>query len=374
MRPTRLEVDLCVLADNFSAIAQAVAPARVMAVVKANAYGHGLVPVARCLQDAGARHFGVAIVEEALLLREAGVRGTILVLGPWPPRQAEELVAAGISCTVYEPSMLRVLGACARRLGRPARVHLKFDTGMGRLGVRSASDLVALATAAVTEEGVVLEGVFTHFSDAEARDDDFTRGQIAKYAEGLDALRAAGIAPGLRHACNSAGILRHPEAHFDLVRPGLLLYGYHPSEFTPPTISVRPALRWRAEIGMLKELPPGEPVGYGRTYYTSRPTRVATVGVGYADGYRRALSNRGQCLVGGRRCRVIGRVCMDQIMVDVTGVEGVKVGDEVVLLGRQGDEEVTAPQLAALCDTAPHEILTGIGQRVPRIYRYSREL
>ncbi len=369
MRPTRAEIDLQAIAQNVALACRLAGPeAQVMAVVKADAYGHGAVPVAKVALSAGARWLGVAIPEEAVPLRAAGVTARILVLGPIAPDQAEVVAAHGLDQCVCDLSEAEALDRAARVCDRLLRVHLKVDTGMGRVGIRPR-ELRAVAGKISRLRSVCLAGLMTHFADAEAEEPDFARWQLARFSDTARDLSTAGIEGQLRHAANSAALLLLPEARLDLVRPGIMLYGCHPrGRQHPPEPVLRPALRLRTAITQLKEVARGESVSYGRTFVAPRDIRVATLPVGYADGCGRLLSNRGQVLIQGQRVPIIGRVCMDMTMVDVTGLTGVRMGDEAVLIGRQGAEEITADEVAEAQGTISYEILCRIGPRVPRVY------
>ncbi|GAB4256591.1 alanine racemase [Deferrisoma sp.] len=365
-RPTEARIDLGAVVHNVRALG-ALTPAGTafMAVVKADAYGHGAVPVARAARDAGASWFGVALLEEALELRGAGLSEPVLVLGAVPASAAPAAVGAGVRLALFDPDLARALDAAARGRGRPARVHLKIDTGMGRVGVRP-EDLPAFLDLLGTLPGVEVEGVFTHFATADETDLSFARNQLERFHRCLELLSHRGVRPRIRHAANTAGILALPESHLDLVRAGIGLYGIYPSDEVVRSADLRPVLRWTTRIAHLKDVPPGTPLSYGRTHVTPGPRRIATLPVGYGDGYPRLLSNRGAVLVRGRRAPVVGRVCMDMILVDVTEVPGAEPGDEVVLLGRQGEEEIPADELARLTGTIPYEITCNVGKRVPR--------
>ena len=367
MRPTVAEVDLSAIRDNVRAIGEKVAPARVMAVVKANAYGHGAVPVARAALEAGAQYLAVAMVEEAVELREGGVGSPILVFGGVLPGEADLYLEHGLSATVYTREAFRTLAEAARRRGKEARVHVKVDTGMGRVGVdwKRAGEFIAQVA---RTDGVVLEGVYTHLATSDERDKTFAREQLNRFRQVLRELDELGIRGFLRHAANSGAILDLPESYFDLVRPGVMMYGYYPSPDTSESVPVRPAMTFKTQVIYLKDVPEGTPVSYGRTYITPRRTRIATLPVGYADGYNRLLSNQGEVLIRGRRYPVVGRVCMDQILVDV-GMDGdVEVGDEVVLFGRQGEAEVSVASICQKLNTIPYEVTCWVSKRVPRVY------
>lgn len=368
-RPTRAEIDLDAIAANVrAACGLAGAGSAVMAVIKADAYGHGAVPVARAALAAGATWLGVAMPEEAAVLRAAGIGARILILGPIAPGQAGLVARHDLDQCVSDPAQAEVLNGVAASPGRPLRLHLKVDTGMGRVGVslrevRSAADRIARLPA------VRLEGLMTHFAESDAEDPGFTQEQLRRFATATDALRAAGVPIPLRHAANSAALLRHPDARLDMVRPGIMLYGCHPCDRRPNDPTLAPALRFQTVVSHLKDLPAGGSVSYGRTFVAPRDLRIATLPVGYADGLARLLSGQGQVLIGGQRVPIVGRVCMDMTMVDVTRVPGVRVGDEAVLIGRQGAEEITADEIAALTGTISYEVLCRVGARVPRVYR-----
>ncbi len=369
MRPTRAEIDLSAVAANVALACRLAGPqAQVMAVVKAEAYGHGAVPVARAALDAGATWLGVATPEEAVPLRATGITSRILVLGPIAPEQAELVAAQDLDQCVSDPSQAEVLDRAARAHGRVLALHLKVDTGMGRVGLppreaRQAGEKIRSLTC------VRLVGLMTHFAEAEAEDPAFAREQLARFAEAARSLAAAGFPRPIRHAANSAGLLFLPEARLDLVRPGIMLYGCHPrGRRRPPEPLLQPALRFRTGITQIHDVARGESVSYGRTFVAQHHLRVATLPVGYADGCGRLLSNCGYVLVRGRRVSIVGRVCMDMTMIDVTGVPDARVGDEVVLIGRQDTEEISADEVAEIQGTISYEVLCRIGPRVPRVY------
>ena len=368
-RPTRAEIDLKAIAANVRvACGLAGAGSAVMAVVKADAYGHGAVPVARVALAAGATWLGVALPEEATMLRVAGIASRILVLGPIAPEQASLVACHDLDQCVSDPVQAEFLNRAATSAGRPLRLHLKVDTGMGRVGV-SLREVGPAATRIAALPAVRLAGLMTHFAESDAADPAFTREQLARFAAATGAVRAAGVAIPLRHAANSAALLRHPDARLDMVRPGIMLYGCHPCDRRPNDPTLAPALRFQTVVSHLKDLPAGGSVSYGRTFVAPHDLRIATLPVGYADGLARLLSGQGQVLIGGQRVPIVGRVCMDMTMVDVTGVPDVRVGDEAVLIGRQDAEEITADEVAALTGTISYEVLCRIGARVPRVYR-----
>ncbi len=356
------EVDLAALAHNLERIrSRTVGGAGILAAVKADAYGHGAVPVARRLEQLGVPWFGVATGAEAHELRARGVTNNILIFGPVYEGLAE-LIAAEVALTVVDEASLDAV----RRAdgGRAARVHVKVDTGMGRLGlVRSAA--TALAQAADTVDGIDLEGVWTHFAASDDPDTTHTKAQLISFREVLEALESQGIRPPLIHAANSAAIFAHPSSHFDLVRPGIGLYGYHSSaHIAALERDLRPVMTLRAPITFVKRVAAGTAISYGSLWRAPESTTVATVRLGYADGYPRLLSNRGVATWQGAELRIVGRVCMDQLMLDA-GDHPVAVGERVVLFGRSGPD---GEALAATIGTISYELLTGISPRVPRVY------
>jgi alanine racemase len=366
-------VDLAILDGNIRILKGCTRPGvALMAVVKADAYGHGLLPVAAMAQAAGAEWLGVAIPEEGLQLRRAGIAGPILALGWTPPGQAALVVQADLTATVSSLVAARDLAAAAGGTGK-ARAHLKVDTGMGRLGVLTGPEGLAEALAICRLPNLSVEGIFTHLATADELDRTFAFRQLELFQDFLLRLERQGVTFALRHAANTAALVEFPDSHLDMVRPGLGLYGYLPARHLTRPQGLRPALTWRTQVSHVKVLPAGSPVGYGRTYRTVRPTVIATLPVGYADGYPRSLSNCADVLLHSRRCRIAGRVCMDQLMVEVPDGIDVRVGDEVVLLGRQGGDCIDADELAERSGTIAHEVLTGIGPRVPRVYDHGWE-
>jgi alanine racemase len=362
-RPVWAEIDLDALAHNVRLLAARASPARILAVVKANAYGHGALACGRAALEAGAAALAVVSVDEAEELRRGGIEARLLVVGYTPPSDAARVVGLGIEPTVGAPELADALSAEARARGRTVPVHLELESGLNRHGLLPDA-LVALAERARGLPGIEVRGVFTHFAAAEEGDQRFTRRQF----ETLRATYARLPWVPERHCSASASVLLDPEMALTAVRPGLSLYGYRPAPWCGTDAELRPVMSLRSRIARLSEVAPGETVGYGRTWAAGRPSRIALVMCGYADGYRRGFSNRAQVLVRGRRAPVVGRVAMDMCMVDVTAVPGVAVGEVATLLGRDGDEKVDADELAALENTISWEILTGITARVPRLY------
>lgn len=339
-------------------------PTRLAAVVKADGYGHGAVAVAGAAVAAGADWLAVATAGEGVVLAEAGIKVPILILGPVLPTEVEPAVRAGLRLSLHDGDGLALVRAAAESCGREVPVHLKINTGMNRLGAAPAIGL-ELAKAIEDAPGVRLEGLWTHFADADNPASGNTARQLATFTSVLEQVRGAGISPELVHCCNSAATLLHPEAHFNLVRCGLPIYGYSPCGELPG-LELRPALTWKARVVALHHLQAGEAVGYGGEFVATAPTRVATLSAGYADGYPRRLGGAADVLVRGRRVPTVGRVSMDYVGVRVDGVDGVEIGDEAILLGAQGEEFVGADELAAHLGTIPYEVLCGIGPRVIR--------
>ncbi|MFN0092649.1 MAG: alanine racemase [Acidimicrobiales bacterium] len=367
MSRARATIDLGAIAHNTALLAALVAPAELCAVVKADGYGHGAVPVAQTALAAGARRLAVAQPAEAARLRQAGLDAPILLLSEPLPEELDEAVALDLDLTVYTAEVIGALAGAARRAGRPVRAHLKVDTGMHRVGAAPA-DAVALAAALERAAQVELAGVCTHCAVADEPSHPFTGVQLARFAEVIAALRAAGLDPPLLHAANSALALTRPEARFDLVRCGIALYGIDPSPELAGVAPLRRALTLSSVVTMVKRVPAGEAVSYGLRRRLETAEVIATAPIGYADGVpRRLFAARADALIGGRRRRFAGVVTMDQLML-ACGDDAPALGDEVVLLGPQGEEEITAAEWAQRLGTIPYEIVCGIGPRVERAY------
>lgn len=367
LRKNRVLIDLDALKNNFRLVKEHVpSSVSVMCVVKADGYGHGILETAQALSEAGARHFAVAIAEEGVQLREHGIEGEILVLGAATPRAASEAIRHSLSQTVFTPDMVFLLEKEAIRLQKDAKVHIKLDTGMNRIGLRTEEEARALAAALEASPHVKPVGIYTHLAAADEPNDDGTLNHYSvMQLERFWKLRSC-FAPSIpAHAANSALTLLAPGNDFDMVRAGIVLYGYPP---VPTKLPFRTVMSWRTEVVHVKTLQAGEAIGYGCAFTTPHEMRVATVAVGYGDGYHRACSHGGMMLIRGHRVPILGRVCMDQTMVDVTDVPDASVGDEVVLLGRQGDEEIDAEEIARWADTISYEVLLSIAPRVTRLY------
>lgn len=357
----RIDIDLDSLRHNVRALkALARAETRFCAVIKADAYGHGLLPTARAALAAGADQLAIGSVEEADTLRSAGIRVPILKVVPTLPEEMEASLAAGIEEMVCDLESARELSRVAGKMGTPARVHLNVDTGMGRKGVRAEqAPEVAAAVAALPHLRLV--GLMTHFAEADDPDSGFTETQIRLFRDVIAQLSERGIRPEMIHAANSAGLIHFPESHFSMVRPGIALYGARPNERSGEIVDLRPVMSFRTKVAQLRELPAGATISYGRTYRLDRAARIATLPVGYSDGLLRSLSNRGEVLIGGRRHPIVGRVTMNLINVRIAHQTPVRVGDEAVLLGSQGTEAITAEEMAAWAGTISYEVLTSLG-------------
>lgn len=363
-RPTWAEIDLNNLKHNFSAIKKRIPRStRVMATVKADAYGHGLIPVSRSLESCGADFLGVASIDEGIKLREAGITVPILLLGLIFKKDVKAAFEYSLSVTICDKGLALALDEEGRSLARRINVHVKVDTGMGRLGVLH-NHAFELIKDIHKLKFVNIEGIFTHFAFADM-DRDFTLLQIDLLNKVIAKLRGHNIRIPLVHAANSMGIIGYRESHLNMVRPGLIIYGLHPKENLQ--INLKPVLSLKTRVVFIKELPAGAGVSYCHEYVTKKATRIATLPIGYGDGYPRNLSNLAPVLINGKHFKISGLICMDQTMVDIAD-SPVKVGDEVVLIGAQGKNKISAEELASLAGTIPYEIVCGLGSRIPRVY------
>jgi len=374
-RPTWAEISLSALRQNFRAVQTHVGPKVIAcAVIKADAYGHGATPCALALDAEGAKWFGVTTTDEGVPLRNGGLRGRILLMTGFWKGEEEEVIRRKLTATVWEAWHVELLNRAAQSLGAPPQlVHLKIDSGMGRLGV-TLENLSAICDVIKRSPKVKLEGISTHFASAEVLDAAENARQIATFETAVRVVKEHGLTPTLRHMDNTGAIFAQPHTWNEMVRPGIALYGYvlpqvksgKPCNGNPLTLS--PVLSWKSRIISLKQMPAGRSLGYGGTFVTKAPSRIAVLPVGYADGYNRALSNRGRVIVRGSYAPIVGTVSMDLTLIDVTGVPGADEGDEVLLIGSSGEVRVDAPELARHCGTVPYEILCGISKRVPRLH------
>ena len=369
---TYVQIDLDAIRDNLRAV-QEKAGTAVMAVVKADAYGHGAVQVARHLDNYCA-FFGVSSVAEAMELRQAGLRKPILILGHTPVEGFPQAVAMDIRIAIFKLSDAEALSAEAVRQGRTAHIHLAVDTGMSRIGFEATADSAKICAQIAALPGLHVEGLFSHFATADCADLSRAKAQAELFDAFYDMLRGEGVTVPIRHLNNSAGLMNF-STQYEMVRSGIVTYGLYPSdEVDPGLLPLKPALSWHSRISHIKLLPAGRQISYGGTYETTKPTKVATVTVGYADGYFRSLSGRFYVLIRGKRAPILGRVCMDQMMVDVTDIPGVSLSDRVTLVGTDGDETITVEQIAAMAGSFNYEFICSIGRRVPREYFRDGEL
>jgi alanine racemase len=365
-RPTYLEINLGILKQNFEKIKAYSSPAKIMAIVKANAYGHGLIKVAQLYQSLEVDYFGVAVLEEGLLLRENGITKPILVLGGILSDQIPLFIKNDLTLTASSPSKLEQIDAIAAGLKTKAKVHLKIDTGMERIGVHYYS-AESFLSSALKMKNLIVEGIYSHFANSDSADLTHAKLQLERFEDVLSFFDKHSLARPLRHISNSGGILQLPEARFDMVRPGILLYGVLPGNEVKKSIDVKPALNWKSRVVYFKVIKPGHPVGYGSTWQTDHNIRTVTVPVGYGDGYFRKLSNRSEVILNGKRYPEIGTISMDQIIVNIEN-DSAYNSDEVILLGTDGRNVITCEEMADWAETIPYEILTNINTRVPRVY------
>ena len=363
---TYVKIDLDAIASNIDAVREK-AGVQVMAVIKADAYGHGAIQVARLLQDK-CDFFGVSSILEAMELRRAGFYSPILILGHTPVSAFPAAVQAEIRPTIFHYEDALALSNEAARQEKTAAFHFAVDTGMSRIGFQVTEEDADLCAKIAGLPYLQAEGIFSHFATADCKDLSKSHRQAELFDRFVEMLEARGVKIPLRHMDNSAGLMNF-ENHYEMVRSGIVTYGLYPSEDVAKAhLNIRPALQWLSRVTHVKELPAGREISYGGTYVTTKPTRVATVPVGYADGYRRSLSGKFYVLIRGKRAPILGRVCMDQMMVDVTDIPGVSLNDKVVLVGRSGEEQITVEQIAAAADRFNYEFICGISRRVPRVY------
>ncbi len=363
---TWLEIDLGTLENNYR-ILQETTGTPVMPVVKANAYGHGLEEVAKTLEKAGAKWCGVARIEEALLLRNAGNRMNILVLGYTAPQRVQEAILNNISLTVYDPIVVRAYAQQAASLNQPLDVQVKVDTGMGRLGIPTEKALEFILQIKALQE-FHFQGIFTHFACADEPEKPYTQQQLDKFNKILKQMQSQGIRPELIHSANSAAALNFPLSRFDLVRCGLALYGLSPSYETHLPEGIKPTLSWKTRLISVKQIPSGQGISYGYQYFTKKSEKIGVIAAGYGDGLRRQMGNT--VLLRGKRVPVVGIVCMDQCVLQVDHIPDARVGDEVVLIGKQGEDEITVTEVAQNWNTISYEVICGLAARIPREYIY----
>ncbi len=367
-RPTRAVISTKALEHNWRLIRGMVPESTaVMAIVKANAYGHGAIEVARRLESLGADYLGVAIVEEGVELREGGITAPIVVLGGARADNLVELFGFDLTPVVFDLPEAKLIDGFATASGSKKKIHVKIDTGMHRLGVMPA-EAPAFFESLSAMKGLEVECTMSHFAESECPDREYSEEQIRSFTGAMEAVRAAGFEPGRLGMANSAAIVNFPASHMDVVRPGLMLYGSYPIEYMRETVDLKPVLELRTSVLQIKRIPAGATVSYGRTFTATRDSTIAVLPIGYGDGLPRRLSGVGSVLVRGRRAPIAGVVCMDLTMVDVTGIEGVEAGTEVVVIGSMGSKAITVEEVAGLVGTISYEILCDISPRVPRLY------
>ena len=374
LKRTWADISLDNLSHNYYALrAKLPSACRFLGVVKADAYGHGAVPISRCLTELGAEYLAVSNIEEAVQLRRGGIRGPILILGYTPPKHAEDLAKMGLRQEIHSLDYACMLNQMLEGTSLRIRVHIKLDTGMSRLGFfaynceRTVTELQEVAAM----KHLLIEGVFTHFPVADSidgADENFTRTQFERFMQMLSTLKGVGIEPQIRHCCNSGASILYPEYALDMIRSGIATYGVFPSSDLRGRIDLKPVMQLRSTIFQIRDFEPNITVSYGRTYTTSEPERIAVVGIGYADGLSRSFSNNISFLLNGKRVPQIGRICMDMCMVDISRVPDAKVGDTVTIFGTDGDDTIEVDSLSCRLNTIPYEILCGINKRIPRIY------
>lgn len=365
------EIDLDAIAHNTREVKKFTGDrVELMGVVKADAYGHGVIEVVRTLLDNGVSRLAVSMLDEALQIRKMGINVPILILSYTDPSRADEIVLNDVTQTVFSLDLARALSDAAVRLGKYVKIHVKVDTGMSRVGFMPGYNAVKNIMEIGKMPGIVIEGIFTHFASADESDRSYTMMQFERFMSLCNELSRVGIHIPVKHVCNSGGIIQYPQMHLDMVRPGIILYGLYPSqEVDRGSISLKPAMSLKANVILVKEVDKDVYISYGRTFRTSRKSKIATIPIGYADGYTRLLSNKGRMLVNGEFAPVVGRICMDQCMIDVTDLEHeVHVGDEVVIFGSQNGASISVDEIAEQVGTINYELLCIIGKRIPRVY------
>jgi alanine racemase len=369
LRPAWAEINLDNLEYNMKEIKKISNSKEILAVIKADGYGHGALEVAPVLLKNGADRLAVAVITEALELRKGGITAPILILGYTPLDFAKEIVENDIEITLYSYDYAEKLSKEAEKLNKKVKVHIAVDTGMGRIGFLPNEDSINDVYKISKLSNIIIEGLFSHFSSSDEVNKDYTKKQMKKFSDFDTKLKEKGVNINIRHIGNSAAVIDLPDMHLDAVRPGIIIYGYYPSdEVLQEKINLKPVMSLKASIIHVKTLPPGEYISYGRTFMTERESRIATIPIGYADGYTRLLSGKGKVIVNGKFAPVVGRICMDQCMIDVTEVDGVKQGDEVILMGESNNLSITADDLAKAIGSINYEVICMISKRVPRVY------
>ena len=367
-RDTWVEVSLAAIRENTRVFKQYMNKnSKLLAVVKADGYGHGAEEVGRAALAAGADGLGVALLDEAIELRRAGIDAPILVLGFTKPEVVKEAIINEITLTVYSKEVLDALVIACEELKQTAKIHLKIDTGMGRVGVQTKEEALELLKS-IAGKRIEVEGIYTHFADADNVDETYTRMQFSRFLEITDYLADNGFSVPLKHCCNSAATINFPEMHLDMCRVGIGMYGLYPAKYMKKKINLTQAMTFQTKAVLIKEVAAGEPISYGCTYHTGRKSRIATLSVGYADGLSRRLSNRGEVTIKGERAPIVGRICMDQTMIDVTDIDEMQDGDIITIFGEEKKGYISLDEIAEQLETIHYEIICLIGKRVPRVY------
>lgn len=370
-RPVWAEIDLGAIARNMREIRRATKPdAKIMAIVKANGYGHGAVEVARTALANGADRFGISILSEGIQLRKAGFGVPILILGYTPPDEVHDIIRYNLTQTIYTYELAEALSWVAVKQKKVAKVHIKVDTGMGRIGFIPSEAALKTIVKIAKLPNLEIEGIFTHFACADEKDKSYSQKQLEEFLGFVNKLETIGIHIPIKHAANSAAVIDLPETHLNLVRPGIIIYGLYPSEnVNRNKIKLTPAMTLKAQVSFVKKVSANTGISYGRSFITAGESQIASLPFGYADGYSRLLSSKGEVLIKGQRCPVIGRVCMDQCMVDVTSIKDVEIGDEVTIFGKNGNDEISVEEIAKKMNTINYEIVCMITERVPRVFK-----
>ncbi len=370
------EINLDNIAHNVREIRKITnSKAEIMGVVKADAYGHGVMEVVRTLLDNGVTRLAVSMLDEAIELRNKGINVPVLVLNYTDPQRVEEIIRNNVIQTIFSHDLAEALSKAAVKLGRTVKIHIKIDTGMTRVGFDPGYSAVKDTVRIGKLPGIVVEGLFTHFASSDESDRSYTNMQFERFMSICSELGRIGLHIPVKHVCNSAGIIEYPSMHLNMVRPGIILYGMYPSVEVKKKIALKPAMSLKANIILVKDVEENTPVSYGRMFTTSRKSRIATLPVGYADGYSRVLSGKGKVIVNGEYAPIVGRICMDQCMVDITDIkEEIKAGDEVVMFGEQNERKISVEDIAGIIGTINYEIVCLIGRRVPRVYIRNGEI
>jgi alanine racemase len=368
LRPTFAEIDLSAIAYNINKIQKRVHPAQIMAVVKADGYGHGALQVAHIAIENGASYLGVALVEEGIELRQQGIQEPILIFGGNNEGQLKNFFDYNLEITLYQEDTANKLAEIAHELQKPIETHIKIDTGMGRVGIpyKKALSFIEFVN---NLKGVSIKGLYTHFATSDEEDKQYANLQFDRFKKIISQVEKKSINVPLKHAANSGAILDMPETYLDMVRPGVMMYGHYPSDETTESVVIKPAMTFKSTVNYIKNVPENSSVSYGRKYVTSQPTRLATLPVGYADGYNRLLTNLGIVTIRGKKFPVVGRVCMDLIVIDLGGDQTIQEGDEVFLFGSVEDNAFTVKEICNILNTIPYEVTCWISKRVPRKYK-----